>query len=220
MQIVAVAPHPDDETLGCGGTLLRYKAEGHNIYWIIVTEAGSEFSDDFKVSREEQIQQISRKYGFDDVIRLGFSSAQLDSMPLNQLISSFKNVFVDINPEIIFLPFPGDVHSDHNITFNAAISATKSFRQHSLKKTLCYETLSETDYNINPNHAVFRPNVYINIDKYIDEKMNIMRLYESEIKDPPFPRSLAALEAKARLRGSECHLHYAESFMLLKEIID
>ena len=217
-RILVVAPHPDDETLGCGGTLLRHKAEGDQIHWALATEVGDGFSSQQIRQREQEIQKVSRRYAFNSIERLGFPTATLDRIPKSKLIESLGHVFKKTGAETIYLPFPGDVHTDHGIVFDAAISASKSFRYPKIKRILIYETLSETEFGLSPQAGIFRPNVFIDIHRYLDKKIQIMKTYSGEIKPFPFPRSEKAMRAQAALRGVTAGFHAAEAFMLLKEI--
>lgn len=220
-EILVVAPHPDDETLGCGGTLLRHAAQGDKVHWLIVTEMKPEhgFTQEQVESRCAEIREVARQYGFSSVHALGFSTAKLDTAPLLGLVAAIEAVFKTVRPEAVYLPYPGDVHSDHRIVFDAAAPCTKTFRFPWLKRVLAYETISETDLALNPGLNGFRPNVYVCIDEYVDKKIEIMKQYTTEFGEFPFPRSEEALRALAALRGAAAGCRAAESFMLLKEIL-
>jgi len=218
--ILVVAPHADDETLGCGGTLLRYKSEGHSIHWLIVTgmteKAG--FTTARIEKRQEEINLVSNSFGFSSVHELNLPPATLESLPLGEIIGGISKVMSIVKPEVVFVPYRNDAHSDHEIVFDAAMSATKSFRYPFIKKLLAYETISETDFGLKPEDGGFRPNVFVNITHFLSQKLNILDVFESEMGAFPFPRSRKALEALASLRGVQCNCHAAEAFMLIKEI--
>jgi LmbE family N-acetylglucosaminyl deacetylase len=219
-QILVVAPHPDDETLGCGGTLLRHREAGDSIHWLIVTErcAESGASPEAAATRDSEISDIAGRYGFQSVHRLGFPEIKLDSLPFHQVVKAFSDIVRQIGPQIIYVPCPADIHTDHRVTFDAIASCTKWFRYPSIEKILAYETLSETEFNVNPgNH--FQPNFFVDISRYLEEKTAIMQIYQSEMAEFPFPRSIQALCALAALRGASSGCKAAEAFMLLKEIV-
>lgn len=215
---LVIAPHPDDETLGVGGTLFWHQHRGEEIHWLVVTKMDERFDAGRRASRTEELEAVAKAYGFTSVSLLGFPSAQLDHVPNQELVSAIGAVINRAKPDTIFLPFPGDAHTDHAAVFHAAAAATKWFRYPSVKRVLAYETLSETNFGIAPHHATFRPNVFIDISAHIERKLEIMRLYAGEIAAHPFPRSEQAIRALATLRGSEAGCQAAESFMLLKEI--
>ncbi|MCJ7603675.1 MAG: PIG-L family deacetylase [Desulfobulbaceae bacterium] len=219
--ILVVAPHPDDETLGCGGTLLKHKENGDEIYWCIVTSMKGVpiFSEEQIMAREQQIQKVSDSYGFQQVKRLNFPTMSLDTIPMIDLVGSFSRVINKIEPNILFLPFCEDIHSDHRVTFNAAFSCTKSFRYPFLKKVLMMEIPSETEFAPAMRSTAFTPNCFVDITDFLEEKITIMEHYVTEISSLPFPRSSAAIKALATIRGTIAGCLYAESFMLLKEIL-
>ena len=123
-----------------------------------------------------------------------------------------------IKPSIIYLPFKSDVHSDHRKIFEAAYSCTKVFRYPYIQKIYMMETLSETEFAPSTKEDSFIPNVFVDINAFIDEKIAIMNCFKSEIAEAPFPRSIAAIKGLAAFRGATAGCLYAESFMLCKEI--
>ena len=222
--ILVIAPHPDDETLGCGGMIFKNVEKGHNIFWLIVTcikkEAG--FSETRVNERAKEIDTVANLYQFKDFFTLDFITSQLDDTKQGMLIQKIANIIDKVNATDVYLPFLGDVHSDHSVVYKASISASKSFRHRSVKRLLCYETLSETNFNPAPalQGGGYFPNIYEDITDTLDKKINAMKIYKSEWSEHPFPRSEESLKALAILRGSECGCKFAESFMLLKEICD
>ena len=214
--VVVVAPHADDESLGAGGTLLRHKAEGHKIHWVIVTSPTTkDYSDDFIKKRKEQISKIKKIYNFDSLTELGFEPTSLNTNNFGDLLGKVKSLFNSISPNVLYTCYPYDAHSDHLFSYKASIAATKKFRTDSIERVLMYETLSETNFSYSLTDK-FNPNYYINVTDYFDQKMKILSLYDSEIKKHPFPRSKNSIKALAELRGSESNTHYAEAFQLLK----
>ncbi|MDO6426451.1 PIG-L deacetylase family protein [Thalassotalea sp. 1_MG-2023] len=218
-KILVVAPHPDDETLGCGGTLLKHKAQGDTIHWLIVTKMTDKlgYSNQQITNREKEIKQVADAYDFDSINQLSWPPAGLDNIPTGELVGSISTIMQNIKPNIIYLPYKYDVHSDHKYCFDASVSASKSFRAPFIQSIRVYETLSETDFNLDPNH-VFTPNLWIDITGYLEKKIEITNHYQSEFGLFPFPRSEETLTALAQLRGAQINSHAAESFMLLKEI--
>jgi N-acetylglucosamine malate deacetylase 1 len=219
--ILVIAPHPDDETLGCGGTLLRHKDNGDDIHWLIVTEMTVEhgFTQERINNREKEINEVANLYGFDSVSKLGFPTARLDTVPVEKLVQQIGETIHRIRPDIIYLPYPGDIHSDHKFVFESGLSCTKWFRYSFIKRILVYETLSETEFGINPSNIKFTPNVYVDITRYLDQKIEIMKVFKSEMGEYPFPRSDQAIKALSAYRGATSGFPFAESFMLIKEVM-
>ena len=219
-KILVVATHPDDETLGCGGVLLKHKANGDEIHWLIATEIKeSEGSNEDTIEkRNNEIKKIGDFYSFDSVSKLGLITTKVDKYGTSELITKISSIFNKVKPDTIYLPFKSDVHSDHKHIFDAAYSCTKSFRYPFIKKIYMMETLSETEFSLSTKKDSFVPNVFVDISDYMDRKIEAMKIYESEIGEHPFPRSEKNIRALATYRGATTGCDYAESFMLLKEI--
>ena len=168
---------------------------------------------------EKKINRVSKLYNFDSVQNLQFETAKMDQYNMNEIIEKISKVINKIKPNIIYLPFKEDVHTDHKKVFEASYSCTKSFRYAFIKKIYMMETLSETEFAPSTKKDSFIPNTFIDVSKYMDKKIKIMKVYKSEIDKYPFPRSIRSIKALASLRGSTSGCNFAESFMLLKEIL-
>lgn len=219
-KVLVVAPHPDDETLGCGATLLKHIADGDEVHWLIMTamSQASGYSEEQILKREQEISAVTKAYGFRSCQNLSFKPANLDLESMSNLVGTVSPYIQQLKPEIIYLPYRGDVHNDHQITFDAVVSSTKAFRAPFVKRILSYETLSETDFNLNPDARGFTPNVWVDVSTYLSKKLEIVSYYESELAEFPFPRSIKAIEALASIRGVQCVAEAAEAFMLIKEV--
>lgn len=215
-KILVFTVHPDDETLGCGGTLLKHKANGSEIHWLICTTLDK--SHDYYNTREKEIIKVSETYGFNSVHNLRLKTMRIDEYSFTELISKISNVVINVKPSTIYLPFKSDIHSDHRKIFEASYSCTKSFRYSFIKRIYMMETLSETEFAPSTKEDSFIPNVFIDITEFIEKKIEIMKIFQSELAEHPFPRSEKNLKALATFRGASCGCEYAESFMLLKEI--
>ena len=218
LRTIVISPHPDDETLGVGGTLLRRKAEGGSIAWLIITTITVEggWSERRIKERAREIQRVRQLYEFDEVYALNFPTTLLDTVPMRDLVESVSNVFKTFEPEEVFVPHPADTHTDHRVVFNAVSACTKWFRYPSVNRVLAYETLSETDFGLGTDQA-FRPNVFVDIADFVTKKLVAMDIYASEVGEFPFPRSHEAIRALATLRGAASGYKSAEAFELLRE---
>ena len=136
---------------------------------------------------------------------------------MSELIDKISKAINEVRPSIIYLPFKGDVHSDHRKIFEASYSCTKAFRYPFIKKIYMMETLSETEFAPSTKEDSFIPNSFVDISEYFEKKIEIMKIFKSEVAEHPFPRSEKNIRALAVLRGATCGCEYAESFMLLKE---
>ncbi len=219
-KVLVISAHPDDETLGCGGTLFKHKAKGDELSWIIVTSVfeNQGFSKQRVDSRQKEIELVKEKVGFSDVYQLGYPTMSLNASSINEMIPKIASIFNELKPEIIYVMNRSDAHSDHRITFDAIMACTKSFRHSYIKKVLMYECISETEFAPALPEKVFQPNYFVDITQYFQEKISVMQIYESEIDLHPFPRSLRNIEALAVYRGASVGVEYAEAFQLIKYI--
>lgn len=214
--ILVLAPHPDDETLGCGGSLLRWRREGAALHWVIATDMTEAWPRARRRARDKEISAVARRYGFATTTRLGFPAAGLDALPLGRVIEALGKAVAAARPDTLLVPHAGDAHSDHRVCAEAADACSKWFRFPSLRRVLAYETLSETDQA--PLHRpAFRPELFVGIERELRAKLAVMALYKGEGGPHPFPRGRRAVEALARVRGSTAGLKAAEAFALLRE---
>ena len=149
---------------------------------------------------------------------MGWPTTKIEELPKGDLIGKISE-YLNINkPETVYLPFYNDAHSDHRFAFECLSVCMKSFRYPFVKNIFMMETISETDYSLSLQGSSFVPNYFVDVSKYIKKKIEIMNVFESEIQEPPFPRSIEAIESLARVRGATSYCEFAESFMLLKSV--
>ena len=217
-KILVIAPHPDDETLGCGGTLYRHQNEGDEISWLICTDMKIDYgwTEEQINNRVLEIKKVAQLYHFKNVRNLGIPTARVDTIPISKLTKALGDFVKKVSPNIIYIPFISDVHTDHQIIGKAVHSFVKWFRYPFVKKILMYETLSETDFNFIGN-KIFKPNIFVDISNYMNHKINTMKIYESELGNHPFPRSKKSILSLGSLRGSQSGYNYAEGFELVIE---
>lgn len=208
--VCVISVHPDDETLGCGGTILRHITKGDSVYCVFVTGGNS--------GQSKLIDSVSKMYGFTKTYELNLPELVLGDLPFNDIIPKITEVFAEIHPQILYIPNRSDVHSDHRQAFNAVLACTKTFRYPSVEKVLMMEVISETDFALALPESVFVPNYFVNITNEFEKKLHILGLYGQELLPYPQSRNISAMTALNRYRGSQCGCEYAESFMLIKSI--
>lgn len=220
MKILIVSVHPDDETLGCGGTILKHRDNGDELYWLIATQTYEpQWTKESIEQRAQEVDKISNLYGIKEYFKLGFASTQLDTIAKYQLIDKVREVVEKVQPEVVYLVNRSDIHTDHQVIFDAVIVVLKPFvTRFNTKRILCYETLSSTEAAPPLLERFFVPNIYSDISEYMEEKLEIMSVYQSEIQLYPLPRSLETIKALAKFRGATIGVEYAEAFMLIREI--
>ena len=220
IRVLIISAHPDDETLGCGGTLQKHSVRGDILFWVIVTQTHQpQWSSRIIERKAAEVEQVAKAYGMEQYLKLGFPTIRLDTVPQADLIGQIRDVMCKIKPDHVYLVHGGDVHTDHHVVFTAATSALKpSHMTHlGVRRVLSYEVLSSTEAASPRVDRAFIPNVFSDITPYIERKIEIMRLYETEIQQDPLPRGPDAIRALARYRGATIGVEYAEAFMLLRE---
>ena len=219
-KVLVVAVHPDDETLGCAGTIMKHKDQGDMVFWMIITSIRNHpngYPPEVVAKRDQVIKTVSEAYGFDGVVELNIPTTLVDKYDLSALVSKVSKSIDDIKPDVVYMMHEHDVHSDHRVSFSAVYSCLKSFRHPYINKIYSFEALSETEFAVPTSSNTFIPTVFVDITEYIGKKLDIMSLYDTELMDEPFPRSLSSIKALARLRGSRAGVMYAEAFQLLFE---
>ena len=216
-KVIVISAHPDDEILGAGGTLIRHRDNGDEIHWLIATNVfeSQGFSEERIRSRQHEIYEVASKLKM-HVHKLEYPTMGLSSRDLLTMVPKISKIFNAIEPEIIYIMNRSDAHSDHRILFDAVMACTKSFRYPSLREILMYECISETEFAPALPENVFLPNCYIDISETLNQKIELMRIYKSELGEHPFPRSDRNIKALATYRGASCGVEYAESFQLIK----
>ena len=217
---LVVAPHPDDETLGAGGTIARLAKAGHQVTVAVVTTGQPpdySASDVAKVRHEAE--QAHAILGVRQTLWLDLPAARLVETPRRALNAALQRAIAQTEPTTMLLPFVGDVHIDHQLTFEAGMVAARPHQAAYPATILAYETLSETNWNAPYLTPGFLPNVFIDITDTLDLKLAAMRTYGSQLRASPHERSIEALKALATLRGATVHRPAAEAFVLVRDVI-
>ena len=210
-KIVVISVHPDDETLGCGGTIIKHLNKGDEVHCILVTKGNSE--------QKAIWNKVKEAYQFTSVTELDFPELDLMDKSLNELIPPLSKAIATIQPQTIIIPNRSDAHSDHKAIFNAVASCTKAFRYPFIEQVLMMEVISETDFALPLPEGQFIANYYVDITKEFEKKQEILKIYESELLPYPQTRNLNTMQALNRYRGSQINAEYAEAFMNLKTIV-
>jgi LmbE family N-acetylglucosaminyl deacetylase len=216
-KVLIVSAHPDDEILGAGGALIRHRDQGDEIHWLIATNISEEhgFSKERVTSRQEEIRKVAKQLNM-KVHLLNYPTMTLSSEDLLTLVPKISKVFTQTEPRIVYVLNRSDAHSDHRILFDAVQACTKSFRYPFIREVLMYECISETEFAPMLPENAFLPNCFVDISEAMDEKMELMKIYDSELGEHPFPRSERNIRALATYRGATCGVEYAEAFQIIK----
>lgn len=219
MNVLVIAPHPDDEVLGVGGTIAKRVEEGHNVYVCIVTK-GCEplFAQDLVEQTRSECRKADAFLGVKQTIFLDFPAAMIETVPRYQLNDAIVKVVQEIQPDEVYIPHRGDMQIDHKMVVDATMVALRPKYKHVVKRIYAYETLSETGWDIPNTTNEFIPTVYENISGTLDRKLEAMSVFKSQLSDFPGARSVGAVEALAKYRGSTITVNAAEAFAVIREI--
>lgn len=214
-KILIVASHPDDEILGCGGTLVKLKSE-NQINVIFMTNGVSSRGK----NKKEEIQQrknsclnLFRYLSLPEPIFFNFPDNQMDSVPLLKIIKKIEQKIRILKPTTIFTHYSNCLNIDHKITFDAVITACRPINKLSVRKILSFEIPSSTDWALYKDKN-FQPNYFIDISKQINEKIKLIKFYKKELRNYPHSRSVRGIKSLASVRGISCGVKFAESFYL------
>ncbi len=218
-RILVIAPHPDDETLGAGGAIAKYAAQGDEV--TVVTVAGHMpplYSEDVYRQTVDEAMQAHKTLGVKESLFLDLPATTLGQMPTHDFNSKIYQTVEKVEPHIVLLPYP-DRHVDHRIIFESAMVATRPVRvgKH-IEIVAAYETLSETHWNAPHIEANFIPNWTIDVSDFIKQKLAALAEYESQIPPFPGPRSLEAIEALAKFRGTQAGFAFGEGFHIIRMV--
>ena len=218
-RVLVVAPHPDDETLGVGGTIAKYSAQGDEVFVLMVSGHLPPI-----YSRKAYEETVSEAYSAFSVLGvkksefLEIPATMIGDQPLHEVNGRISKVVNDFNPHIVLCPYP-DRHIDHRLVFDSVMVATRPVGVgKDIKIVAAYETLSETHWNaphIEPN---FTPNWVVDISDHISKKLNALECYKSQISEFPGPRSIEAVEALAKFRGTQAGFGYGEGLHIVRMI--
>ncbi|WP_373476764.1 PIG-L deacetylase family protein [Sphingorhabdus sp.] len=218
-KVLVIAPHPDDEILGCGGTMARLAKSGAEVVVAIVTRGmAPQFSDEFVANIRAEAKTSHAMVGVTETVYLDLPAAALETVPATKLNGTLAKLVQDVRPDTLFVPFVGDIHTDHQLTFLAAMVAARPRDEHAPKRIYAYETLSETNWYAPGVTPAFVPNVFIDITETLELKIDAFRCFESQVKIFPDERSIEAIRALATMRGASMYLKAAEAFMLIRQI--
>ncbi|NWK98776.1 PIG-L domain-containing protein [Sphingobium lactosutens] len=217
---LVIAPHPDDEVLGCGGVMARLADAGRDVHVAIVTRGRApRYSQEGADRVRHEALAAHELLGVARTHFLDQPAAELDQVPHADLNGAMGQLFEEVKPDTVFLPFLGDIHLDHQLIFRSAMVAARPRSWHYPLRLYAYETLSETNWAAPQIEPGFAPNIFIDIHETLERKLAAFACFQSQCGIFPNERSPEALRALAMLRGATVHRYAAEAFMLIREVI-
>jgi LmbE family N-acetylglucosaminyl deacetylase len=226
-RILIIAAHPDDEVLGCGGTIAKLAHNGHEVYIAIIGEGlTSRYNQREHVdpSFVNELKACSRKasqlLGAKEIFFNDLPDNRFDTVPLLDVIKPIEKIVESVRPQVIYTHHGGDLNIDHVVTHRAVLTATRPSAGYKINEIYAFEVPSSTEWTFGQFAPAFRPNVFVDIRNTLETKIKAMQVYESEVQPFPHPRSIIALKSLAQSRGITVGLSSAEAFELIRAIND
>ena len=222
MNILVLAPHADDEVLGCGGVMAKHQADGDSVYVAIMTDASvgapeMYTSQQIDIVREEALKAHT-VLGVKETVFFDFPAPRLETFPQYKIASQLAELIERIKPQVVYVPHRDDLHLDHGAIYNAALVACRPAAAQSVRDIYAYETLSETELGHPRADSMFIPTHFVDVSEYIDKKYAGLNSFASQMRPFPSSRSIEAVEALAKLRGATVFVNRAEAFMTVRSI--
>ena len=227
-KVLIFAAHPDDEILGCGGTIAYHRNKGDKVGVCYLSEGVSSRFDYNKTKewikeaqlRKDMAVKASSILDFKIINFLDLPNLRMEDQPKLELVKKIYDIIEIFNPEIIYVNFPGDLNSDHQVTFKSVFTALRPNSKINTKILRCYEVLSSTDWAANIDEPKFNPDTYVDVTHFIEKKMKSIIAYKDEMRPFPHPRSEEVITSLMRFRGSQVGFKYAEAFVTIKNLIN
>ena len=223
--ILIIAAHPDDEVLGCGGTIARLTSEGHDVYVAILGEGITSRYDKREQADQEIIKelqdrsrQVSEILGVKEVFLYDLPDNRFDTVPLLDIVKTIEKLINRFKPQIVYTHHGGDLNIDHVITHRAVLTATRPTANCPVCEIYAFEVPSSTEWAFGQFRPAFSPNMFMDISDTLELKIQAMQLYESETREFPHPRSLEVMKAISRRWGSAVGLETVEAFELVRAV--
>ncbi len=223
-KILAIVSHPDDEIIGCGGTLIKHVKEKCLVKVVFTSESENARSKNLELNKKnshkriELAKKVSKKLGFESPIFLNYPSLSLSRKEITNMNSKLLKILINFKPNIIYTHSPYDAHHDHRATFDATLVASRPNNKVKIEEILTFEIPSATEFSILPNKKNFLPNYFVNIEKSIKLKKNALNLYKKQLKNYPNMLSLKGIVNLNIHRGNMVNLKYAEAFNIIRKV--
>lgn len=217
--VLIVAPHADDEILGCGGLIYRKTQEGNNVSVLIVTRGTPKLYSDERVANvRKEAKESHNILGVSKTFFLDFHAPELDITSSAEIARAISKVIQENNIVEMYIPHRGDIHSDHAVVAKACYVAARPVNNNTVKSMYAYETLSETEWAAPFGDDAFIPTHFVDVSNYFEAKLEAMKCFKSQLKEFPNPRSLECIEALSKFRGATVGVKRAEAFMVIRTI--
>ena len=220
-KILVVVAHPDDEILGVGGIILKHVKTGDEVSILVLGDGESSKDSGADIAkREKQAQAVAKALGVREIILKKFPDNQFDSVPLLEITKEVERTVAKVKPDIVYTHFAYDLNVDHRLTFQAVLTACRPQPDFGVKKILAFETPSSTEWQFKDQANMFAPTEYHDISGFIEQKIEVLKIYRDELRAYPHPRSVEGIRILAQYRGLEVGYKYAEAFQVIRILND
>lgn len=225
MTVLCVVAHPDDEVLGVGGTLARHAAMGDRVVVCILSDGVTSRYDANEQAAAEEIEQRRKRaraacdeIGVDEISVHGFPDNQFDSVPLLDIVQAIETEVEEHDPTHVYTHHYGDLNVDHELVCRATVTATRPLPESSIESVRAFETLSSSEWSVPSVENGFQPQMFVDVSDHLEAKLEALRTYETELREPPHPRSVDIVRRNAQVWGAKAGLAAAEPFEVLRAV--
>lgn len=219
-QVLVVAAHPDDEALGCAGTLIKHLDHGDEVSLLFMTDGitGRESANESdKELRRKNFEKAMNFLPYHNVKSCSFPDNAMDTVPFIGIVREVESFMEEVKPSIVYTHFEGDLNIDHRICYQAVVTACRPTPTSTVNEIYSFEVLSSTEWNARSDNS-FRPNFFVDIGNYLQKKIDYINCYDDEMRDSPHARSYDNVRSLATLRGATVGVSAAEAFMMHRTI--
>lgn len=222
MNVLVIASHPDDEVLGCGGTIARHAARGDSVRILILGEgATARFSSENDIvsgatnELEKQARESAARLGVEEISFCGLPDNRFDSLDLLDVVKHIEAAVVGFAPEVVYTQSGGDLNIDHSVTFRATLTAVRPMQTCPVKELYSYEIPSSTEWAFGQIAPAFSGDYFVDVADFMEQKLSALEVYDGELHDFPHPRSSEGVETLAKVRGMSVGMLAAEAFFTI-----
>lgn len=217
--VLVCAAHPDDEALGCSGTLARHVAQGDRVHVLFMTDGvgARQAAADGGGERSGAARQAQAILGVESLQSFDFPDNQMDSVPLLNVTRAIESVLQALRPDLVYTHHPGDLNVDHQVTHRALVTACRPQPGFCVREICAFEVPSSTEWQT-PGVLPFTPNLFVDISGFVESKRQALAAYQLEMRGAPHSRSIENVLRLNALRGNSVGVAYAEAFMLVRQI--
>ena len=221
-KVLVIAAHPDDEVLGVGGTILKHAQQGDQVDLLVLGEGVTSRGDGQEMieAKAKTAREVAKALGIHTLILKRLPDQKFDTLPLLDITKQIEEVIEMLQPEIVYTQAANDLNLDHRIIFEAVLTACRPQPNFCVKQLLTFESLSSTEWQVKEPAKMFCPNYYNDITKFMAKKLEVLKIYQDELRAYPHPRSMAGVKILAAYRGMEVGYRYAEAFQTVRILND